>query len=208
MDSGTIIFLNGTSSAGKSSIACALQELMPVPYLHTGIDHFLLRMPAKLHADGDDIMPCVADGFLWVRSPDKRLRELRIGPKGYQLIEGMYRAIAALATSGLDIVVDDVVFDRRALAAAVLALVDLHVLFVGVRCPIEVAVQREQARGDRMLGLVQAHYYTIHTHGVYDLEVDTSLLRPEECAYIIQQRLEHGPSPTALQTLQAKLARE
>ena len=34
----TIIYLNGPSSAGKSTIARALQERLPEPYLHVSID--------------------------------------------------------------------------------------------------------------------------------------------------------------------------
>lgn len=41
MRQGTIIWLNGTSSAGKSSIATAIQALAPTPYLHTGVDYFM-----------------------------------------------------------------------------------------------------------------------------------------------------------------------
>ena len=46
MQSGQVILLNGTSSAGKSTLAKQLQEILPQPYLHTGIDHFLA---AALH---------------------------------------------------------------------------------------------------------------------------------------------------------------
>jgi chloramphenicol 3-O phosphotransferase len=41
----------------------------------------------------------------------------------------------------------------------------------------------------------------VHAHGLYDLEVDTSGLSPEECAYTIQRRLENGPPPSAFQHL-------
>ncbi len=40
---GNIILLNGTSSAGKTTIAQAIQEVMEAPYLHTGIDQFLIE---------------------------------------------------------------------------------------------------------------------------------------------------------------------
>ncbi|MGB1686483.1 MAG: phosphotransferase-like protein, partial [Pseudomonadales bacterium] len=36
--SGTVIFLNGTSSAGKTTLALALQELLPEPYQHVALD--------------------------------------------------------------------------------------------------------------------------------------------------------------------------
>jgi chloramphenicol 3-O phosphotransferase len=43
----------------------------------------------------------------------------------------------------------------------------------------------------------------VHIPGIYDLEVDTSLLSPEECAEVIRRRLEDGPPPSAFQRLAA-----
>ncbi|MBA3946171.1 MAG: hypothetical protein H0X37_16605 [Herpetosiphonaceae bacterium] len=45
MDQRNIVLLNGTSRAGKTSIAKALQKLIETPYLHTGINDFLPRVP-------------------------------------------------------------------------------------------------------------------------------------------------------------------
>jgi chloramphenicol 3-O phosphotransferase len=41
----------------------------------------------------------------------------------------------------------------------------------------------------------------VHIPGIYDLEIDTSVLGPEACAAAIRQRLERGPPPTAFQQL-------
>ena len=43
----------------------------------------------------------------------------------------------------------------------------------------------------------------VHKPGIYDLEVDTSVMRPEECAQAIRQRLDTGPPPTAMEQLAA-----
>ncbi len=45
---GQIVFLNGTSSSGTTSLARAVQDAMAPPYLHTGIDHFLKGLPSRL----------------------------------------------------------------------------------------------------------------------------------------------------------------
>ncbi len=41
----------------------------------------------------------------------------------------------------------------------------------------------------------------VHEPGIYDLEVDTSLLSPEDCAERIRQRLTGGPAGTAFPQL-------
>ena len=155
-------------------------------------------------SDGNN--PSSADGFLWVvPEGDKRVSEIRIGPVGFRILKGMYYAAAALALTGNDLILDDVIFDSRVLQEAVNALYTFNVLFVGVRCPLEIAEQRERERGDRMLGLVKSDYDRVHAHGIYDLEVDTSTQSAMECAIQIKNRLLHGPQSDAFRRLQDKM---
>ena len=201
-----IIFLNGTSSSGKTSIVKALQEIMEGYYIATGIDHFLDAAPEKIHSSSDGVNPAAADGFLWVYpNGDERVSELRLGPVALRFWAGMHGAAAALATTGNDVIIDDVIFDPRVLEEAVNTLHTFNVLFVGVRCPLEIAEQREQARGNRTHGLVKAHYDLVHSHGMYDLDVDTSILTAMECAIQIKDRLQNGAPPDALQRLHHKM---
>lgn len=44
-----VIFLNGPSSSGKTSIAKALQYLLPEPYMLLGIDKMISMMPEHLN---------------------------------------------------------------------------------------------------------------------------------------------------------------
>lgn len=207
MEQGTIIFLNGTSSAGKSSIAKVLQDIMDGYFIHTGIDHFIERLPRKYFDSHEVIDAPPAVGELWVVEKESgRLIEIRVGPVGYKVLAGIYYAFAGLAKSGNDVIVDDVIFDPLVLKSAVSALHTYNVLFVGVRCPREVAEQRERDRGDRWSGLVSAHIDLVHAHGIYDLEVDTSVLSAMECAEQIKERLLNGAPPNAFQQLQASMA--
>jgi len=216
---GNVVLLNGTSSAGKTSIAHALQDVMDAPYLHTGIDHFLPRLPHRCFAVCDEMEPAVAANlFLLVyrggatRTTNEReggttvyangrLIEVRIGPAGLVLLAGMYQGIAALATAGVDVVVDDVIHDPRVLKAAVEALRDSLVLFVGLHLPRELAERRERERGDRGPGGAAAFFDRVHAHGIYDLELDTSLADPAECALRIKEALESDTPRTAFRTL-------
>ena len=47
MAKGSIIFLNGTSSSGKTSIAKALQQILDEPYLHCSADGFFSMLAAR-----------------------------------------------------------------------------------------------------------------------------------------------------------------
>lgn len=171
-------------------------------YIHTGIDHFLERVPLRFHAFSDGAEPATPYGVLWViPAGQPPVTELRFGPAGIRLLSGMYSAVAALAAAGNHVIVDDVIFDPSILRAALRELAGCDVLFVGVRCPLEIAQERELARGDRMSGLAEAQHDIVHAHGVYDLEVDTSVATPMECAATIAQRLGEGRPPTAFESL-------
>jgi len=209
MQQGNIIFLNGTSSSGKTFIAKTLQEIMDGYYIHTGLDHYLERVPEKFHVHSDGSSPSMAEGFLWIHAGgDKHVAEIRLGPAGFRLHQGIYRAADALALAGNNLIIDDVLFDPRALQETVETLHTFNVLFVGVRCPLKVAEHREHERGDRFLGLVKAHHELVHAHNLYDLEVDTSISSAMDCALQIKQRLQDGPAPTAFLQLKDRLANE
>ena len=196
MDGGNIVLLNGTSSSGKTTIARALQDVMDTPYLHTGIDQFLMEHLPKgqiVFCDGDS--PDEVNGWLVVFQ-DGVVTQVTIGPGGQRWIRGMYRAFAALAAEGLNLIVDDVIYDRRVLETAVQTLPSQQVFFVGIRCPLEVAEERERARGDRAVGGGRAFQDLVHAHGIYDLEVDSASASPSACAMQIRQGLlaRNGPS--------------
>ena len=117
---GSVILLNGTSSAGKSTLAKAIQDVMDAPYLHLGIDLFFDALPqryvARLAPDTAP-PPQAYDGLVWVCSePGGRgFRELRVGPVGQRLWSGMRHAAGALARRGNHVILDDVILDHEAL---------------------------------------------------------------------------------------------
>src|SRR5437867_1142727 len=127
----------------------------------------------------------------------------------------MYEAIAAHSRLGLNVVVDVGHHDAYAVPRGILPdcarrLSGLPVLFVGVRCPIEVVMVRRRATwgaGDADDGSVpkpvSLWQQAVHVPGIYDLEVDTSVLSPPACADLIRRRLEDGPPPSAFQRLEA-----
>ena len=175
-----IVLLNGVGSAGKSSIARALQTITAAPFLHVQMDAFLDMLPEALqdHADGFS--------FETVLEDDKPSVVISSGPVGARTMRGMRHAIAAMAGQGNNLIVDDVIVsDEIAEYRALLSAFDLHL--VGVMAPLEVLEAREAARADRLPGLARWQYPRVHKDIDYDLEVDSSRLTPLECARRIQQ---------------------
>ena len=97
-------------------------------------------------------------------------------------------------------------------ATAPAALAGRRAVLVGVRCPIDVVMERRNASepGRYATGApddppapVRRWQHDVHVPGVYDLEVDTSVMSPEECADAIRGLLVDTVSPTAFERLAA-----
>jgi chloramphenicol 3-O phosphotransferase len=201
MAQGTIILLNGASSSGKTSILHALQALLDPPFLDAGIDKFLWMLPSRYL---DVPLWHTVFEYIWHPTGEAAPLEIRAGPMGHQLISGMHHAIAALAQAGNNVLVDHVLLEPGWVRECAQLLGDKKTLFVGVRCPLPLLEERERQRKDRTLGQARAQHMVVHAHGLYDLEVDTSLLSPTECAQQIRARLYAGSPPWALKQLQTQ----
>jgi hypothetical protein len=98
------------------------------------------------------------------------------------------RAPLDRAEAGVGLVAESVITPTR--RAMYLELFDgCSVMFVAVRCALPVAQAREEARSDRShgaLNLDAPDFETVHQH-IYDVEVNTFAMDPEEAA---QQVLE------------------
>lgn len=202
MAPGTIILLNGTGSAGKTTLARAIQAVFAVPYLHLGIDTFVGEVSPPWGAETADFVFT----FVPVPDTDPLQVEWRVGPFGHFLVAGLHQAVAALAIMGHNVVVDHCLHDPRWLADCVDRWRDLPVCFVGVRCSPEVLAERLAARTDRTpiaKGVPLWQWHWVHRHAVYDLEVDTSRRSPTDCAREIEQWLQTGAPPTAFAHLAA-----
>jgi chloramphenicol 3-O phosphotransferase len=176
---GHVILLNGTSSAGKSTLAKALQALLPDPYLHVGIDTMVFALPKRYLYP-----PLWHDVFRYTWPPDGSTDGLVIdaGPLGHQLMSELHHAVAALVRIGNNVIVDHVLLDQCWVHECSHVLGDLPALFVGVYCPVDVVERRERDRQDRTVGQARAQIEKVHAHGVYDVTVDTSQATPEACA--------------------------
>jgi chloramphenicol 3-O phosphotransferase len=177
------IVLNGTSCSGKSSIAAALQELWSGPLQVTGIDTFLVSQSKQFFAFGGR----VAAGFSWfpVTIDGQAAFDVVPGPLGMAMLKASHAYWAACADAGLDQVIDDVwlVPDQPAGLKDALAAADP--LWVGVQCPLAIVEQRERDRGDRIVGTARGQYARVHTFREYDVNVDTSVAAPAQCAEAI-----------------------
>jgi chloramphenicol 3-O phosphotransferase len=176
-----IIILNGAGSAGKSSIAKALQTITTEPFLHVAMDDFLNMLPEAYHDHRDGLH------FETVEENGKPAVVIKTGAVARRLFRGMRRAIAALAHEGNNLIVDDVMLENE-WADYVTLLSGFDIKLVGVLAPLDVLETRERERGDRLIGLARWQFERVHRGKAYDLEIDTSAEMPLECAELIKEK--------------------
>ncbi|TCP59363.1 adenylylsulfate kinase/chloramphenicol 3-O phosphotransferase [Tumebacillus sp. BK434] len=169
MKKGKVIFLNGTSSSGKTSLTKKIQELSAEPYFHLSLDVYENMGPERhLERDYWGILNMAASA--------------------------MHHSIATFSDRGLNVVVDTVLLEipqeATWLPECAEVLHDYPVLFVGVHCPLPELERRELERGDREIGQAKWQWDKVHTHGLYDLEINTHETPSDACAAQIFAALE------------------
>lgn len=200
--SGQIIILNGAPRSGKSSIVAAIQESFEGVWTKLGVDSYAQITPPR-YRPGIGLRP-------GGERPDL---ELLVS----QLYAALYESIAAHSRLGLNLVADVGHHDSYSrpldcLADCARRLAGLPVLFIAVRCPIDVILQRRAESAEEnayVIGSpadpaplpVRRWQEAVHSPGLYDLEVDTSVLSPMQCAERISELLRQVPQPTAFQDL-------
>ncbi len=199
-----IIFLNGCSSAGKSTIAKALQFLSDKPLLCLGIDTFLDMMPRHYIGMGKK----AAEGIHFIPDQTEQgepLIHIECGAYGKKFMNAVAPVVKALADQNLDLILDEVLIDEAHLINYADALKDHTVYFIGVHCALEILEEREMLRGDRSLGLARAQINCVHALTFfYDFEVDTTHTSSMTCAKNILAFIQGNPNPTSFETLREK----
>jgi len=202
---GQIVILNGAPRAGKSSIVRVIQDTFDGVWINLGLGVFITATPRR-YRPGIGLRPGPG--------PAKGGDRPELEPLVPVLYGALYESIAAHSRLGVNVVTDTThhgAIHPHLLGDCARRLAGLPVLFVGVRCSIQEIMRRrnESPPGTYAVGTpddpfpapVLLWQEEVHKPGIYDLEVDTSLLSPQECAQRIQERLASGPPGTAFQQL-------
>ena len=184
MKKGHVIFLNGTSSAGKSTLSWQIQEQSDAEYYWLSNDAFT-DMPHNKYYDID-----------------------RQGTFT-KAITMMYKTVLLYTANGYNVIIDHVLLDdehgRSELAECAELFREIHVTFVHVKCPLEKLKEREVKRGDREIGNAERQYKKLYPDEVYDIIVDTHSTSIENCASIVISGHEQFLKGDAYQTSFARM---
>ena len=174
MQKGKIIFLNGVSSSGKTTLAKALQDLLPEPPYYISNDLFAEMIPGKYFSDA----------------------------KKEQNFSILCKVIKTFSDTGVDVVFDSLILSAQRMNQYVEAFHEHPVLFVHVTCPAYELRRREEKRNDREIGQGESQLAELHPQdNTYDIDVDTHANSTGECADKIIELLACPEKFTAFKTL-------
>ena len=169
MEKGKIIFLNGVSSSGKTTLGWKIQELAKEHYYLISQDQFCEMWPA----------------LFWRQNPEKEFNHT---------MSMMYKTIEMFASVGENIVVGHVLLSNERLKSDngegtlqdfQKKLEGYKVLYVHVTCSIEELRKREAERGDREIGNAEGQIQYLEPLMKYDITVDTTKASLNDCANAI-----------------------
>lgn len=169
----TAIVLHGPTSAGKSSLAKALQVTAPVPAFHISLDAFVT-------------MSNLRD----MRTDAERVQAYRIH------CENLRSTLARVVPVQFDIILDFVLRDEAEVDACLQVLRGRPTYLIRVWAPLDVLEARERTREDRATGMAREQVEHPTYRRPYDLVVDTSLCTPEEGAAAIRSFIRERPRLT------------
>jgi len=194
---GRVVVINGTSSAGKTTLAETFQEARAADgecWVIFGIDDFMPRLPRRWVAIDAWSGSLARDGVRLERDGDRA--RFRIGALGRRILTAYRHSIAAIAGAGLNVVVDDVSIEEEEWDEWCVALAGLDPVWVALRCDVDVAARREAARGDRAQGLVRGLVDIVHRFPAYDLELDSTAASAADLATQLAAYLGEAPTGT------------
>ncbi len=161
MKKGRIIFLNGVTSSGKTSIVEALQ-------------------------DRDDVFFYVVANDLFQEMVGERFLRENYWKYLSEVILLMYHTAKLYSDLGRDVLIDGILVEREEIRPHYRQLLDIMkdnpLEIVEVYCPLDICEARNMERGDRYAGQSREQESLMAKDIHYSLRVDTGINSPEACA--------------------------
>lgn len=171
MKQGLIVLMNGTSSAGKTSISTELINQDEILFHHLSVDDFFNNFNEFVDHKFPNLEPTrVVDNHV--------VAEIILDP----INSVYYSTVKLFSEMGLNVIVDTVIDNDKRFNECLDVFHNQPTLFIGVLCSREELIRREQARGDRERGLAESQFDKVYSFNEYDIEVNTEDLNPSECA--------------------------
>jgi chloramphenicol 3-O phosphotransferase len=200
---GRLIVLNGGSSAGKSSIAMAFQELVPECWMHLGIDMFWYAIPQS-QIDLEQVRPEYYTWDVTVDADGVESLSVTPGPLLEKAMHARYLAMKAFLDEGLNVIADDLIWTRDWLVDLLRIFDGYEVWLVGLHVSDEEGARREDGRDHRIAGASRGSARAAHADLEYDFELDTTGTPVPELARQLLENYQACTNPQAFGRLRER----
>ena len=173
MNNGKIIYLNGVTSTGKTTLSKAIQQKANENFYHLSNDMF---------------QPMISEKYLQINYW-KFLSEAIIA---------LYYTAKVLSDMNINVVIDGMLleepefqsnFHQSHYEKMKSIFADTPMLMVDVYCPLDECRRRNIERGDRKIDQSDLQNNHMAKNINYDFSVDTYLNSPDRCAELILNKL-------------------
>ena len=166
-----IIFLHGTSSSGKTSIANQILQQSRIDFVHLEMDQVFEDDPKSIQENGRTV---------YVHRP-------------------MWLRLECTLAKGSNVILDGFFGSERELSYYIKPFSMAKIYVIRIYAPSEVCTIRESRRADRTHKGVAAYFHKVIESNFlgYDLLIDTSKIKPSKSATKILEFLKINPLPMA-----------
>jgi|GEM_PF-6406628 len=163
-----IIYLNGVSSSGKSTIASKLREITEEPTIFLSFDQFHESLNGRF---ADDECPLYDE-----------------------IAKGVHLTALGWHQLGFNVVIDTVIEKQSLVKHAYDNLPASKTYYIAVVADLKILLKREKQRGRNYSKLVKEQYECVHKFFRYDLTIDTVIHSADEnCSFIMKHVLDNSP---------------
>jgi chloramphenicol 3-O phosphotransferase len=176
MKKGNIIFLNGVTSSGKTTLSKSIQELAEENYYHMSCDVFQQMISQKFL--NKDYWGYLSEGIV-----------------------SMYKTAKMMSSEGINVIIDGTLLDMPEFVQKYhksnyemmkSILFDSRLLVVEVYCPLDECKRRNIVRGDRYESQSEEQNKIMEKNIEYHFSVNTQEKNALDCAKDILAKLSHA----------------
>ena len=170
---GKILYLHGTSSSGKTTLAKSLQNSLAEMYLHWS---------------GDDFYGCLPERA--IKNPADYMDQFHIRVRAF------HNAMFAISNAGLNVIVDSI-YIKFVDSEEIEDFAKNEVYLIGLTSSLPELKRREIARCDRKIGIAETQLSYFCENLNFDLFINTADLDIQASTELIISKISNGANPVA-----------
>ena len=173
MNKGKIIYLNGVTSTGKTTLSKAIQQMADMNFYHMSFDMFQQMISMKFL--NENYWKCLSEAIIATYHTAKILSDMNINV----IVDGMLLEMPEFQLN----------YKKSHYEIFKSIFSDCPLLLIEVFCPLEECKKRNIERGDRGVDQSDLQNNQMAKSIEYDFSVNTLIYDSEECAKLILSKL-------------------